>query len=176
MVMMEKLDFNPGEIEIPIYLNEGDLTVDNDAELANGTDTSWNFDPAKKIHKHDKVVIDITNNQMCKKATGGETELLGEIIDNPKWNGTRPPRSANFGDYKPRVATVRLYGSFVKSEALAPSNGAIYPGQSIKPGSLANTVDLYDDTNKNNTRTLSAAVSNAGGNVIVIYGFYGNFE
>ncbi|WP_225369226.1 hypothetical protein [Methanobrevibacter arboriphilus] len=49
MIENEELYFNPGETNIPMELNEGDMEYESDEEQEFGTGDSWRF--SNKIKK-----------------------------------------------------------------------------------------------------------------------------
>lgn len=171
--MTEILDYNPGDIEIPMFLEEGNLTVTTDDIHEAGTGMGWSL--ASRIRKGDYVVIYASADRTVQKAGAGVTELLGRVIDEPAWVGNRPTTSQTSGNFQRRVATVRILGAAVFPVELEATNSAITVGKSIKPGATtASKFDLYHATNLNNTRVLQAAASSSGAKIAVVFGFTGN--
>lgn len=170
--MADILDFNPGDVEIPMFLEEGNLTVTTDDIQEGGEGAGYSF--VSRLRKGDKVILH-TTDRTVKAPSAGATELFGEIIDNPKWVGSKPTESKTSGNYQRRVATVRIYGSGVYSVDLEATNSAVTIGKSVKPGaSTVNKFDLYHASNLNTTRAIQAALQNTGAKIAVVFGFYGN--
>ena len=165
--MVRKYNFKPYTIEIGMYLEEGDISVVEDAEADFGQKTVKTFESPLK--KGDYVALDTTQDLTVKIAGTGD-EVIGELIDSPRWNGDRPLGGAEAGDYTKRIATVRLYGNYVTELPLSEDNTAIAVGDSVALES-ANTFDKTSTAN--NTRALKAVDALAGGSVPVIMGFYG---
>lgn len=174
MIENEELYFNPGETNIPMELNEGDMEYEADEEQEFGTGDSWRF--SNRIKKDYKVILDPDNPRTVKKAPLGAKQILGVVITKPKWQkGQRPTESATNGTYARRIATVQVRANYVTTETLEPTNAAISPGDSIITG--ATTFDCVDKaTAENTTRTLSSADANSGDKVVVAYGFYGKLK
>lgn len=174
MIDNEDLYFNPGETNIPMQLNEGDMEYEADEEQEFGTGDSWRF--SDRIKKGYKVILDPENPRTVKKAPAGAKEILGEVITKPKWpKGQRPTESKVNGTYNRRLATVQVRANYVTTETLESTNTAITPGDSVVSG--ATTFNCVDKaTDENNTRTLSSADENSGDKVVVAYGFYGKLE
>lgn len=171
--MVELPDFEPGTTNIPFFLEEGDLTVDTDDIHDNGEGNGYSF--SARIRKGDTVVLYTSADRTASKGAAGITEVLGEVIDRPRWVGNKPTSSQSSGNYPRRVATVKVKGSAVQSVPLEAANTAIAVGQSVKPGATtAGKYDLYHATNKNNTRAIQSAGASSGGKIGVIFGFYGN--
>lgn len=165
-------NFEPGAIDIPMFLEEGNLTVETDGIHDVGEGNQYTF--SARLRKGDVVVLS-TADLTAAKAAAGVTEILGVIIDRPAWVGTKPTASASSGNYQRRIATVRVYGAGVYPVKLEAANTAITVGKSVKPGATtAGRFDLYHATNLNNTRAIQAAGASSGAEIAVIFGFYGN--
>lgn len=172
MAAQEILDYEPGDIDIPMFIEEGDLTVSTDGIHDFGEGNQYTFTARAK--KGDTVVLH-TTDRTAKKAAAGVTEVFGEIISRPQWVGMKPTASASSGGYQRRVATVRVKGAAVYPVDLEAANTAVAVGQSVKPGATTSgKYDLYHATNKNNTRAIQGADVNSGAKISVVFGFYGN--
>lgn len=165
--MVKQYNYRPYDIEIGFSLEEGDITVDDDTELVSGTGTSWTLED--KIKKGDFVTLDTTQDMTVKKA-GAADEVIGEIIDTPRWKGKRPMVSSESGTYTKRIATVRLYGHYVREVTLPNANTAITVGDSVEH---KGDNKFGKASTANNTRALSKAEALAKGTVPVLFGYYG---
>lgn len=172
MVEQKIMDFDAGDIEIPMFLEEGTCTVTDDVDGRFGTDSNWVF--SARLKKGDIVVLHTVDRTVIGAGTG-VTEVFGKIIDTPHWVGPRPTATATTGNYNRRIATVRVFGSGVYPVELEAANSAVAINQSVKVG--ATTVgkfDLYHATNKNNTRAVQAGGASSGAKIGVVFGFYGS--
>ncbi len=174
MIENEELYFNPGETNIPMQLNEGDMEYESDEEQEFGTGDGWRF--SDRIKKGYKVILDTENPRTVKRAPAGAKEIFGVVITKPKWpKGQRATESATNGNYARRLATVQVRAAYVTTEILEATNTAISPGDSIVSG--ATTLGCVDKASaENTTRALSTADANSGDKVVVAYGFYGKLE
>lgn len=170
--MAEILDYDAGDIEIPMFLEEGTCTVTDNVQGPNGTLTTYTFE--SELKKGDTVILH-TTDKTVKAPSAGATELFGKIIDTPRWVGNKPTSTKTTGNYQRRVATIRIFGSGVYPVDVEAANSAIAVGKSIKPGaSTIGKYDLYHATNLNNTRAIQAAGASSGAKIGVVFGFYGN--
>ena len=170
--MAQLLDYDAGDIEIPMFLEEGTCTVATGVQLEAGTGLTWTF--ASEIKKGDIVVLH-TTDRTVKQSSTGATEVFGRVIDTPRWVGPRPTTTSTTGTYNRRIATVRVFGSGVYQVELEAANTAISVGLSVKVGaSTVGKFDLYHASNLNNTRVIQAATGSSGGKIGVVFGFYGN--
>lgn len=165
--MVKKYDFEPYKIDLGMYLEEGDISEVEDAEADFGQKTVKIFESPLK--KGDYVALDTTQDLTVKKA-GASDEVIGVLKDSPSWNGDRPKGEAEAGEYTKRIATVTLFGNYIKELPLATDNTAIAVGDSVEL-EAENTFDKA--STPNNTRALRKVEALAGGTVPVIMGFYG---
>lgn len=165
--MVRRYNYKPYDIEIGFELNEGDIIVDTETELDFGEGTSWKL--TNKIKKGDYVTFDTDNNMTVKKATADDP-VIGEIIDTPRWKGTRPTSSTTGSNYPKRIGTVRLYGNYIHEVDLIDSNTEINIGDSVE---YKGDNKFDKTTTPNNTRALGKVEALGKGRVPVLFGFYG---
>ena len=164
--MVRKYNYRPYNIEIGFELEEGKVTVDKDAELEFGTGQAATLE--NKIHKGDFVTLDTTQDMTVKKA-GASDEVIGEIIDTPRWKGKRPMTTTESGKYPKRIATVRLYGHYIR-EITVPDTTGVSIGDSVK---YNGDNKFAKSTDKNTSRVLSKKEALVKGTVPVLFGYYG---
>lgn len=172
MVEQQIMDFDAGDIEIPMFLEEGTCTVTDDIDSRFGTDSNWVF--SARLRKGDIVVLHTVDRTVIGAGTG-VTEIFGKIIDTPRFNGPRPVSTQTTGNYDRRIATVRVFGSGVYPVELEAINTAVAIGQSVKVGaSTVGKFDLFHATNKNNTRAIQVGGASSGAKIGIVFGFYGS--
>ena len=162
--MVVRENYNPFEIDLTFDLVEGNLEV-KQVEQNFGKDTAWIF--ANPLEKGDFVAL--TSDSKTVKKAGASDEIIGQVITNPAWSGNRPSENTADGDYKRRVATIRLYGLYAQSVPLKETNAKIDVGNYVKYQG-DNTFDKIGT--KNGTRALENVPANAGGTVLVLFKEY----
>lgn len=162
MVLRE--NYNPFEIDLTFDLVEGNLEV-KQVEQNFGKDTAWLF--ANPIEKGDFVTL--TADTKTVKKAGPTDEIIGQVITHPAWSGNRPSADTPDGDYKRRVATIRLYGLYAQSVPIKATNAKIDVGNSVK---YQGNNEFDKIGTKNDTRVLENVPANAGGTVFVLFKGY----
>ena len=163
MVKIETYD--PYEIDIAFSLAEGNITkVEGEAEFGQGDMLVF----ASPIKKYDFVKLTENDKEVAKAESGDE--VIGQVIDNPRWEGARPTEGATAGEYTPRMATVRLFGHYVSAVQLEEDNEAVEVGDSVEfKGN--NTWAVAEEDN--GTRALYNADALSEGKITVLFDYYG---
>ena len=163
---MKILDLNPYEINVQMFVEEGNYTVVESAQGIGGTEPVGYF--ASPVHKGDFVKLTSTDKVVAP--AGSSDTIIGQVIDHPQWFGDRPNASATSGNYNRRSCTVQLWGDYVKAIQLASDNSAVAVGDSIAyEGS-----NVFDKAGSSgNTIALTSAKANSGDKITVLFGYRG---
>lgn len=165
--MSEILEYNPGDVEISMFLEEGNLTVERDSIQDSGTGVAYNF--TQRIRKGDFVKLVASGDKTVELIDDNDLEVIGQVLDHPQWSGNKPELSANSGTYPKRIATIRVFGSGIYSVPLEANNNLVLTaGDSVVP---ADNQYFTKSTGVNNTRVLQ---SRNTGKVAVVFGYYGD--
>lgn len=123
MVQIENYD--PYETDIWFYCEEGDyniVTSDENEEVPT-------FKTPLKVGDYVRLVT--TKNKCVAKAEEGDT-IIGQVITNPKYDGTRPAQASESGTYDMRICTVRLFGYYAHKVKITAENTAISVGDAVE--------------------------------------------
>ena len=163
--MVKIQNYNPYETDLPFDVEEGDVTVKKGITDF-GKDDVLLF--SKEIKKGDYVALD-TDSMTVKKAAKAD-KIIGQVIDEPDFKGTRPKEDATSGTYTRRIATVRLWGDYAHSVQLKADNKAIAMGDSV----AYEGDNVFDKaTTANNTIALETAEALKAPKVLVLFGYRG---
>lgn len=164
--MAKILDLNPYEINVQMFVEEGNYTVVESAQGIGGNESFGYF--ASPVHKGDFVKLTSTAKVVAK--AGSADTIIGQVIDNPQWFGDRPNESKTSGNYNRRSCTVQLWGDYVKAIQLAEDNTAISVGDSI----AYEGNNVFDKAGSSgNTIALTSASANSGDKITVLFGYRG---
>ena len=156
--------YNPYDIDMPMSLNEGSVTVYDDVEADFGKDSVAILE--KPFRKGDYVALDETDFTV-KKAEKGDV-IIGQLIDEPAWNGDRPVESAEYQEFEPRVGTIRMNCDYVHAVKLPDENQEIVIGDSVEYAG-ENEFDKAASGDGTNM-ALQGAEAMAGGKITVMFG------
>lgn len=156
--------YEPFEIDLPMYCEEGNYTIVTSAE----NEEVPTFSAQLKTGDYVKLV---TTADMCVTKAGSGDTIIGQVISNPEWDGTRPAQTATSGTYNRRMCTVRLFGYYAHTVELIAENTAVAVGNSVE----------YKGNNKfdkkasgtNNTIALESASALSGKKILVLMGLLG---
>lgn len=156
--------YNPYEIDMPMSLNEGNVTVYDDVEADFGKDSVAILE--KPFKKGDYVALD-EKDFTVKKAEEGDT-IIGQLIDEPAWNGDRPTETTTYGEYEARMGTIRMNCDYVHAVKLVDENTAVAVGDSVeyKGDNEFDKAASGDGTNM----ALQTAEALSGAKITVMYG------
>ena len=162
---MKILDLNPYEINVQMFVEEGNYTVVESAQGIGGNESFGYF--ASPVHKGDFVKL-TSDDKVVEPAGSGDT-IIGQVIDNPQWFGDRPNESKTSGNYNRRSCTVQLWGDFVKAIKLVDDNTAVAVGDAV--GYEGD--NEFDKADSGNTIALTSAKANSGDKITVLFGYRG---
>ncbi|WP_409200640.1 hypothetical protein [Methanobrevibacter sp. DSM 116169] len=165
--MVKYRDYDPFSADLPVQVKEGDIEV-REAIQSFGKDNIWII--GDEIKKGDYVTIDNTEEEFTVKKAGASDTVYGRIIDEPRFEGTRPIESTDAGDYQMRIATVRLFGVFAPALKLQDTNAVIKAGDSI---AYAGDNLFKKATGTTTNVALEGAAANTGKKIMVLTGFNG---
>lgn len=160
MVQIEKYD--PFETDIWFYCEEGDYTEVLSAE----NEIVPTF--SDQLQVGDYVALDTSANKTVKKA-GEDDTVIGVVITNPKYDGTRPQQSSQSGEYKMRICTVRLFGYYVHNVQLTAENTAVSVGDAVEYVGD----NEFDKADSGNSIALWKAAALSGIKIPVLMGLLG---
>ena len=107
-------------------------------------------------------------NKTVKKAGENDT-VIGQVITNPKYDGTRPQQASSSGNYNMRICTVRLFGYYVHNVKLTADNSAVSVGGAV--GYVGG--NEFDKVNSGNAIALISATALSGAKIPVLMGLLG---
>ena len=148
--MVNIRDQNPYEINLPFFVEEGNYTV---------------MESVQGIAGNDQVGAD----DWTVKPAGKNDKIIGQVIDHPTFHKDRPSESAQSGEYNRRIATVQLWGDYVKAIQLKAENSAVAVGNAI--GYEGNNV--FDKANSGDTIALESAKAGEEKKIAVLFGYRG---
>ena len=160
-------DYNPYEINLPFFVEEGDYTVLESVQGIAGNDSVGVF--SAPIHKYDYVTL-VTDEDKLVKIAEEDDIVIGQVIDNPTFYGDRPNESAESGEYNRRIATVQLWGDHIKAFKLKDDNKAVAVGDSIEYVGD----NVFDKaSNATDSIAITSAKANTGDKISVLLGYRG---
>lgn len=159
-------DYDPYETDLTFHLEEGDVSIKKGfADF--GKDDVLFF--SAEIEKGDYVCL-TEDNMTVKKATAKSDKIIGQVLDEPAFKGTRPTADATSGNYTKRVATIRLWGDYAHTVQLKAENKAVAVGDSVAyEGS--NTFDKA--ASAGDSIALEKADALANSKILVLFGYRG---
>lgn len=160
MVQIEKYD--PFETDVWFYAEEGDYGIVTSAENEEVPTFS------DQLTVGDYVALDTTKNKTVKKAGENDT-VIGQVITNPKYDGTRPQQASSSGNYNMRICTVRLFGYYVHNVKLTADNSAVSVGGAV--GYVGG--NEFDKVDSGNAIALISATALSGAKIPVLMGLLG---
>lgn len=163
--MVEIRDHNPYEINVPFFVEEGDYQVVEAAHSTGGEETVGVF--TKPVHKGDYVAL--TADDKVVKVAAKTDKIIGQVIDNPAFYGDRPMEGATSGNYQRRIATVQLWGDYVKAVQLKKENKAVAVGDAI--GYEGD--NEFDKATSGDTIALQSAKAGDNSKITVLFGYRG---
>ena len=163
--MVNIRDQNPYEINLPFFVEEGDYTVMESVQGIAGNDQVGVF--SAPVHKGDFVTFD--TDDWTVKPAGKNDKIIGQVIDHPTFHKDRPSESAQSGEYNRRIATVQLWGDYVKALQLKAENSAVAVGDAV--GYEGNNV--FDKANSGDTIALESAKAGEAKKIAVLFGYRG---
>ena len=165
--MAKILDLNPYEIDIAYFVEEGDYSIVESAQGIGGNEDVGVF--SAPVHKGDFVKLVTTEDKLVEPADEGDT-IIGQVLDNPQFYGDRPNKAETSGNYNRRIATVRLWGDYVKALKLAEDNTAVAVGDSVK---YVGDNEFDKSASATSSIALTSAKANTGDKVTVLFGYRG---
>ena len=160
MVQIEKYD--PFENDIWFYCNEGNYTVETSAENEKYPKFS------SQLEVGDYVKLDTSTDKTVAKAGDGDT-IIGQVISNPIFDGSRPQVTASSGNYHMRICTVRLFGYYVHNVKLKAENTAVAVGDAVEYVGD----NEFDKASSGSTVALASASALSGKKIPVLMGLLG---
>ena len=165
--MAKILDLNPYEIDVAYFVEEGNYTIVESAQGIGGNEDVGVF--SAPVHKGDFVKLVTTEDKLVVPAGEGDT-IIGQVLDNPQFYGDRPNEAKTSGNYNRRIATVRLWGDYVKALKLAEDNTAVAVGDSVE---YVGDNEFDKATNATSSIALTSAKANSGDKITVLLGYRG---
>lgn len=160
MVKIQKYD--PFEIDLPFYCEEGDFEIVVSAENEEVPTYS------DQIRVGDYVALEGTSD-MCVKKAGEDDVIIGVVISNPEYHGDRPAQTSASGTYNRRMCTVQLFGYYAHTVELTAENAAVSVGDAVEY--LGD--NLFDKGDDGNTIALESAAALSGKKICVLMGLFG---
>lgn len=161
MVKIENYD--PFETDIWFYCEEGDANVVTTAE----NEEILTF--SNQLVQGDYVKLVNTKDKTVAKA-GANDEVIGVVITQPKYDGSRPSQTSASGTYDMRICTVRLFGYYVHTVELISDNKVIAVGDPVK---YAGDNKFDKGTASNKAKALVSAEALSGKKIPVLMGLLG---
>lgn len=154
-------------VRLPFKCNEGNMTIVTGRTIGGDLPVPTFANPIE-----DGDWVKLTADWEITKCAASDTEVLGQVIGRPEFEGQQPTASKTWGNYDPRVVDVDCMAQAVRSVELEATNTEITIGNSVKPGTT--TAQKFDkDATANMTKALAAAAGSSGATIPVLFGYYG---
>ena len=168
--------YNIGEIgpKVAMELSEGTLTF-AEVNTARGTEIGASFQtPSRKGD-----IVEIAGDMTVKKSPQSSTNPpLGVVVSEPQFQGKEPQGSLGEtlieGNYKPRIATIELFGKAVRTMKLVSSNAAVTAGDYLVFAGGNQKLNKATDSAVKSTSmiALQSAPASSGAEIPVLLGYY----